>query len=51
MVKLKTNPRTLRLIYDMEDATFEDLLEKDKSRTISEDNIHTLLAESYKLMH
>ena len=51
MVKLRTNPlmkstkRTLRLIYDTENATFEDLLGRDKSRTIHEDNLHKLLVE------
>ena len=51
MVKLRTNPlmkstkRTLRLIYDTEDATFEVLLGRDKSRTIHEDNLHKLLVE------
>ena len=43
--------RTLRLIYDTEDATFEDVLEKDKSRTIHEENIHKLLVEIYKSIH
>ena len=49
MVKLKTNPlikftkRTLRLIYDTEDVTFEDLLGRDESRTIHKDNLHKLL--------
>ena len=36
----KIHKRTLRLIYDMEDATFEDLLGRGKWRTIHEDNIH-----------
>ena len=51
MAKLRTNPlikstkRTLPLIYDTEDATFEDLLGRDKSRTIHEDNLHKLLVE------
>ena len=35
----------------MEDATFEDLLGRDKSRTIHEDNLHKLLAEIYKSIH
>ena len=54
MVKLGTNPfakshkRTLRLIYDTGDVTFEDLLETDKSRTIHEGNTYTLLVEIYK---
>ena len=32
----------------MEDANFEDLLIKDNSWTIHENNIHTLLIEIYK---
>ena len=54
VVKLGTNPfakshkRTLRLIYDTGDVTFEDLLETDKSRTIHEGNTYTLLVEIYK---
>ena len=32
----------------MEDANFEDLLTKDRSWTIHENNIHTLLTEIYK---
>ena len=35
----------------MEDATFEDLLESDKSQTIHEDNLHKLLVEIYKSIH
>ena len=41
----KIYKRTLRLIYDTEDATFEDVLEKEKSRAIDEDNINKLLVE------
>ena len=33
----------LRVIYEMEDANFEDLAIKDSSWTIHENNIHTLL--------
>ena len=56
MVKLKTNPlkilkRTLRLICDTEDSTFEHLLERDESPTIHENNMHTLLVETYKSVH
>ena len=47
----KIHKRTLRLIYDRKDATFEDLLERDKSRTIHEDNLNKLLVEIYKLIH
>ena len=34
-----------------EDATFEDLLERDKSRTIHDDNTPKLLVEIYKSIH
>ena len=47
----KTSKLTLGLIYGTEDATFEDLLERDKSQTIYEDNIHALLVEIYKSIH
>ena len=47
----KTQNRTLRLIYDTEDATFEDLLRRGKSRTIHEDTLHKLLVEIYKSIH
>ena len=40
--------RTLRLVYKMEVATFEDLLLKDNSWTVHENNITTLLIEIYK---
>ena len=35
----------------MEDATFEDLLGRDKSRTIHEDNLHKLLVKIYTSIH
>ena len=38
----KIHKRTLRLIYDMEDTSFEDLLERGNSWTVHEDNIHTI---------
>ena len=47
----KIHKRTLRLIYDREDATFEDLLGRNKSQTIHEDNLHELLVEIYKSIH
>ena len=47
----KIHKHTLRLIYDTEDATFEGLLERDKSRTIHEDNLHKLLVEIYKSIY
>ena len=47
----KTQKRTLQLIYDTKDATFEDLLRRGKSRTIHEDTLHKLLVEIYKSIH
>ena len=47
----KIHKRTLQLIYDTKDATFEDLLGRNKSRTIHEDNLHKLLVEIYKSIH
>ena len=47
----KIHKRTLRLIYDTEDANFEYLLERDKSRTIHENNLQKLLVEIYKSIH
>ena len=35
----------------MQDANFEDLLLKDNSWNVHENNIHTLLIEIYKLMN
>ena len=40
--------RSLRLVYQLEDENFEDLLIKDNSWTIHESNIQTLLIEIYK---
>ena len=37
--------RSLRVIYEMKDANFEDLLIKDNSWTLHENNIHTFLIE------
>ena len=47
----KTHKSTLRLIYDTDDATFEDLLGIDNLRTIYEDNLHKLIFEIYKSIH
>ena len=44
----KIHKRTLRLIYDTEDASFEDLLERDKPRTTHVLNKLTLLVKIYK---
>ena len=47
----KIHKWTLRLIYDTEDATFKDLLERDKSRTIHDDNTRKLIVRIYKSIH
>ena len=47
----KIHKPSLRVIYEMEDANFEDLLIKDSSWTIHENNIHTLLIEIYKSLN
>ena len=40
--------RTLRLVYEVEVANFEDLQLKDNSWNVHENNIHTLLTEIFK---
>ena len=45
------NKRSLRLVYQLEDENFEDLLIKDNSWTIHESNIQTLLIEIYKSLN
>ena len=47
----KIHKRSLRVIYEMEDANFENLLIKDSSWTIHENNIHTVLIEIYKSLN
>ena len=47
----KIHKRSLRVIYEMENGNFEDLLIKDSSWTIHENNIHTLLIEIYKSLN
>ena len=47
----KIHKRSLRVTYEMEDANFEDLLIKDSSWNIHENNIHTLLIEIYKSLN
>ena len=44
----KIHKCTLRLIYDAENASFKDLLKRDKPRTIYELNILTILVKIYK---
>ena len=43
--------RALRLIYDDQELTFEELLQKDGSFTIYHYNIQTLCTELYKVYH
>ena len=47
----KIYKRSLCVIYEMEDANFEDLLIKDSSWTFNENNNHTLLIEIYKALN
>ena len=47
----KIKKRSLRVIHEMEDANFEDLLITDSSWTIHKSNIHTLLIEIYKSLN
>ena len=44
----KIHKLTLRLLYEMEDVNFEDLLLKDNSGNVYENNMHALLIEIYK---
>ena len=47
----KIHKRSLRVIYEIKDANFEDLLIKDSSWTIYENNIQALLIEIYKSLN
>ena len=44
----KIHKRSLRLVYEIQDANFEDLQLQDNSWNVHESNIHTLLIEIYK---
>ena len=44
----KIHKCTLRLVYETKDTNFEDLLSKDNSWNVHENNIHTLLIKVYK---
>ena len=44
----KIHKHTLSMLYEMEDANFEDLPLKDNSWNVHENNIHALLIEIYK---
>ena len=47
----KIHKCSLRVIYEIKDANFEDLLIKDSSWTIYENNIQALLIEIYKSLN
>ena len=47
----ETNKRSLRVVYKMEDANFEDLSIKNSSWTIHENNVHILLTEICKSLN
>ena len=47
----KIHKRSLRVIYEMQDANFEDLLINDSSWTVHKNNTHTLLIEIYKSLN
>ena len=48
----KIHKRSLRVIYEMQDANFEDLLINDSSWTVHKNtHTHTLLIEIYKSLN
>ena len=47
----KIHKPILPLIYETEDVTFEDILGRDKPKSVHENNIHTLLIEIHKSIH
>ena len=47
----KIHERALRLVYNDEESSFENLLLKDNSFTIHERNIQTLAIELYKVVN
>ena len=47
LILMFCSKRCLRVVYEMEDANFEDLLIRDNSWTIHEINTHTLVIEIY----
>ena len=47
----KIQKRSLRVIYEMEDANFKHLLIKDSSWTIHENNIYKLLVKIYEYLN
>ena len=47
----KLQERSLRMIYQDNITSFEELLEKDKSFTVHQNNIKQLMIEMYKVVH
>ena len=47
----KIHKRSVRVVYEMEGAIFEDLLINNSSWTIHENNIHTLLIQICKSLN
>ena len=47
----KIHERTLQLVYDDRQSTFEELLNIDKSVTIHHRNLQVLATELYKVHH
>ena len=47
----RLHERALRVVYNNEDLTFQQLLAKDKSLTIHEKNLQKLAVEMYKVKH
>ena len=44
----RVQKRALRILYNDEDSTFEELLERDEAFTVHERNIQSLLTEMFK---
>ena len=47
----KIHERSLRIVYTVNNLTYEELIQKDESFTIQERNIHALAIEMYKMVN
>ena len=47
----KLQERSLRMIYEDNLSSFEELLEKDKFFTVHQNNLKQLVIETYKVVH
>ena len=47
----KTHKKALRLVYQKDDATLNELLEIDNSKSIHVKNLHSLMCEIYKSLN